>query len=150
VQSPLDRGQRDAHHGDVEQQHEHCRADQHQRPPLPRRRPRRPVHLSAHQVCFFLSANSDAVAEVEFDRPPDVLTGFRIAEKAHQGAHQFGSEQVHRRRIDYHAQHAPSGSATRSVRNGSLSCVVGRHVVRAERAGAKKSQSSWLTRSGAS
>ena len=37
MQIPLNRRQRHAHHGDIQQQHERRRAHQHQRPPLPRR-----------------------------------------------------------------------------------------------------------------
>ena len=44
-QIPLNRRQRHAHHGDVQQQHERRRAHQQQRPPLPRRHPRYCGHL---------------------------------------------------------------------------------------------------------
>jgi HK97 family phage major capsid protein len=37
-----------AHHGDIQQQHEHRRAHQHQGPPLPRRHPRDFSHLPHH------------------------------------------------------------------------------------------------------
>src|SRR5215470_9125447 len=47
-QIPLNRRQRDAHYGDIQQQHERRRAHQHQRPPLPRRRPRYFSHLPHH------------------------------------------------------------------------------------------------------
>ena len=48
LQIPLNRWQRHAHYGDIQQQHEHRRAHQHQRPPLPRRHPRDFSHLSHH------------------------------------------------------------------------------------------------------
>ena len=47
-QIPLNRWQRHAHHGDIQQQHERRRAHQHQGPPLPRRRPRDFSHLPHH------------------------------------------------------------------------------------------------------
>ena len=48
VQIPLNRRQRHAHYGDVQQQHEHRRAHQRQGPPLPRRPPPDFSHLSHH------------------------------------------------------------------------------------------------------
>jgi len=38
---------------------------------------------------------------------PDVLTRFQRAEQPHEVAYEFGSDQVHRRRVDHHTQHAP-------------------------------------------
>src|SRR5207344_3464343 len=47
-QIPLNRWQRHAHHGDIQQQHERRRAHQRQGPPLPRRPPRDLSHLPHH------------------------------------------------------------------------------------------------------
>ena len=49
---------------------------------------------------------------------PGVLAGFHLAEQPHQVAHQFGPDQVHRRRVNHHTQHAlvALGDAQRTVR----------------------------------
>ena len=47
-QIPLNRWQRHAHDGDIQQQHERRRAHQHQSPPLPRRHARDVSHRSHH------------------------------------------------------------------------------------------------------
>jgi hypothetical protein len=57
---------------------------------------------------------------------PGLRTGFQHAEQGHQVAHQLRPDQVHRRRVNHHAQHALAGlgDAQRAVRlDRSRRCV---------------------------
>jgi hypothetical protein len=51
---------------------------------------------------------------------PGLLVGFQRAEQSDQVAHQFGSDQVHRRRVNHHAEHtlAARGDRQRAVHLG--------------------------------
>jgi hypothetical protein len=47
---------------------------------------------------------------------PDLLVRFQRAEQADQVAHQFRSDQVHRRRVNHHTDHTLVARGDRSVR----------------------------------
>jgi hypothetical protein len=59
---------------------------------------------------------------------PGLLARFQLAEQADQVAHQFRSDQVHRRRVNHHAEHTlvARGDPQRAVflSHHSLLCVM--------------------------